>query len=260
MKIVLGNSIGAVNTLLNMCPNSFSYVPLKFYKDDDGTNYASIETIDVNGDVVFSGKVQIDETGLEAGSGMVVKLPLNRTVINTIFGGKFTNVVIEKTHILASTESKKLSFALFQMNNNDVLEFPTNNKELLQMAVESNNLKSCSFAEISLNKETIKDFIDCANIISNIETLSVEVVGQNINVTGIDNAGGNSFEYTFSPVNIEADKDFTCKFDYNLIDVLSKVSKIANDNEVSCIFSEILAIFYIKNDNLEVSLAVTAQR
>lgn len=257
MKINLkSEGISQVNKLLSICPDTFSFVPLKFYKDSAGDSFASIETVDINGDIVFSGRVCIAEQfDFQPESGMVVRVPMNRTVINTIFGSNFDSLEISKNKINAKTGKKKLTIAMYQMNDDDILEFPYTNTELFNMAVEENKLGSIEYCNFDIDVKEIKEFLDCVDVLSSPEFLIFSAEDSKLSA-GCTDYSGNEFEYEFDQV---INSDFLAKYDMNLVKVMSKLSKF-KEYSTNMLVSSLLTAFTMKDDNSLITIAVTAQK
>jgi hypothetical protein len=256
MKITLKTeSISKINKILSLCPDTFSFVPLKLYVDDSGVSYASIETVDINGDIVFSGRVSIEPLELQPGTGMVVRLPMNKTIISTIFGSNFDSIEISKNKINAKTKNKKLSIAMYQMSEDDILEFPYTNVELFNLAVEENKLGIVEFSEFDINSNEIKDFLDCIDVLSSPEFINFTSEDNLLKVT-CDDYSGNEFEYVFDK---PSDCDFFVKYDMNLVKVMNKIYRF-KDYSINMLMSSLLAAFTLKDDDSTITIAVTAQK
>lgn len=256
MKITLkSESIAKINKILSLCPDTFSFVPLKLYVDDSNNSYASIETVDINGDIVFSGRVSIEQLELQPGTGMVVRLPLNKTIVSTIFGSNFDSIEISKNKINAKTKNKKLSIAMYQMSEDDILEFPYTNVELFNLAVEENKLGIVEFTEFDINGNEIKDFLDCVDVLSSPEFINITSEDSKLKVT-CDDYSGNEFEYVFDKLS---DCDYTVKYDMNLIKVMSKIYRF-KEYTINMLMSNLLAAFTLKDEDSTITIAVTAQK
>jgi hypothetical protein len=256
MKITLkSESIAKINKILSLCPDTFSFVPLKLYVDDANNSYASIETVDINGDIVFSGRVSIEQLEMQPGTGMVVRLPLNKTIISTIFGSNFDSIEISKNQIKAKTKNKKLSIAMYQISEDDVLEFPYTNVELFNLAVEENKLGVVEYTQFDISNNEIKDFLDCIDVLSSPEFINITSEDSKLKVT-CDDYSGNEFEYVFDkPSNCE----YIVKYDMNLIKVMNKICKF-KDYNINMLISTLLAAFTLKDEDSTITIAVTAQR
>ena len=125
-------------------------------------------------------------------------------------------VEIDKTKILVKNNNKKLSLALFELDEEEIMEFPFTNTEILDLVNEKNNAdiveKAISF--IDLTAENIKDFISCFNILSNPENVMICSKGTNIKFKSEDYTG-NNFEYNLESRNESS--GFESKYDMNLI-------------------------------------------
>jgi len=256
MKITLkSESIAKVNKFLSLCPDTFSYVPLKLYVDDANNSYVSIETVDINGDIVFSGRVLVEQLELQPGTGMVVRLPLNKTIISTIFGSNFDLIEISKNKINAKSKNKNISIAMYQMSEDDILEFPYTNIELFNLAVEENRLENINFVNFDIDSNEIKDFLDCVSVLSSPESIDIISENSRLKVTCSDYSG-NELEYTFDkPSNC----DFIAKYDMNLIKVLNKIYRF-KEYTINMLISNLLAAFTLKDEDSTITIAVTAQR
>jgi hypothetical protein len=258
MKIVIEkDSIAKINMLLNLCPDTFPFVPLKFYIDfDNGNSYASIETVDINGDVIFSGRVTIDPLELQPGTGMVVRLPMNKTIINTIFGSAFDKLEISKNKINAKAKNKNISVAMYQLSEDDILEFPYDNISIFNLAVQENKLGTVEYCKFEVEPKELRDLLDCIDILSSPEFVIFSADSGGKLSVGCDDHSGNEVEYEFETIS---NSDFLAKYDMNLVKIMNKVSR-TKDFKVDVLISNILAAFTLEKDDSQITIAVTAQK
>lgn len=248
------NNIDSIGKLLSFCPDSFNQVPLKLFKTQEGS-FASIETIDINGDIVFSGKVSLEDIDLDIDTGMVIRLPINKTITNVIFGSKFESMMINKSKILVKTENRKLSIALYQMVDEEVLEFPYEGIELLELAKENNNLDSYSYINVSYNQNLFKEYLDCVDTLNSPLFFNFSGITDKLICKSEDNAG-NDFEFIFNGSLVG--NNFDVKYDSKLNSILNKL--LRSKYEFDMIISDIMAVFTVRIEDSIITIALTAQR
>jgi len=257
-KIILNSDgIKSLKNLLSLCPDTFSSVPVKFIKED-GVSFISIEVIDINGDIVFSGKTLIDDIAdIEDNSGLIIRLPLNRGLINNILSN-FEELIITKNKITAKSPNKKLTMSLFLIDENDIFEFPHTNTGLYELAVTENSAENSKFVAFDPDLEQIKELLDTISFFSDLELIEFKEKNNKLIITSGDIIG-NEFEFRF---DVDVEPGFTCKFDTNLVKVLSKVIKYKNDDSygINFLISDLLFGITLENDKSLVTLAVTARR
>lgn len=255
MKIVLNSdNVKRVRELISLCPDVFSYVPFKIFNDTDGKTFASIEMLSLNGDIVFSGKVELEDVGLEAETGMVVRLPLNKTIINNIFSEAYESVEIDKTKIRVKDSKRKLSLSLFELDDTEIMEFPYTNEEIFELVNEKNDTVVAGKGIVNLDSTEIKEFLGCFDILSNPDNVIINMADNVLHFSSEDFTG-NSFEYKI-PSEIESEP-FSSKYDNNLIKVFNNISKF-KEYEFNTIFSPLIVAVSIKDKNLMTTIAVTA--
>ncbi len=256
MNIVFNaNQISHVKKLISLCPSVFSFVPLKIYKDESGQSFVSIETISINGDVVFSGNIKVEDVSeLEAGTGMVVRLPLSKPVINNIFGSKFESIEISKTKIVGKDKRKKLSIALYKMEEDEITEFPFDSESLFTLVKEMNNIDSCPYTVQALDEDDMKDIMSGFNVIN--DATSVDITAKNKKIKfKVEDFAGNDFEYN---VETDDDEEFSAKFDGNFIKILGTAYKNKDSHEISMLFSSLIFSLTVKDDVMSAAIATTA--
>lgn len=255
MKIILNsNNVKKIHDLIILCPDVFSYVPFKIFKDTDEKTFASIEMLSLNGDIVFSGKTEIEDVGLEKETGMVVRLPLNKTIINNVFSDNYEIVEIDKTKIRVKDSKRKISLALFELDDSEIMEFPYTNEEIFDLVNEKNDTEIVGKGIVNLSSDEIKELLNCFGILSNPENININMVNNVLHFNSEDYTG-NSFEYKI-PSEI-ASEPFVSKYDNNLIKVLNNISKF-KCYEFNVIFSPLIVAVSIKENNMTVTIAVTA--
>lgn len=257
MKIILNQiDIMKIKNLIALCPDTFTYVPLKLYKDENGSSFASISMLSLNGDIVFSGKTQIEDLDFEPLTGMMIRLPISKSIVSNIFSEKFDRVEIDKTKILVKDKKKKLSLALFELDENEITDFPFTNLDIIDLVNEKNNVNIDNEAinYVTLDSEIIKDFNSCFNILSNPENVMVLSIDNEVKFKSEDYTG-NCFEYTL--VGKSGNSSFESKYDMNLIKVLISLSKFKNYS-FDVIFNPLITAITIENEELLVTIAVTA--
>jgi hypothetical protein len=253
MSVTLtSNSVAKINSLINLCPNTFAYVPFKIYKDENGDSFASIETIDVNVSVIFSGKTAIDNVPeLDNNSGIIIRLPLSKPITNTLFNSAFTNLDVSKTRIIAKGDNKKITIALYDISNINVIDFPYTNNELFDLTIRENNMSNCQYEQFDINTDEIKEILDCLNILMSPTVMYFISNGKNIQVSCGDMSGNN--------VELKLDKDvknkLTAKFDISITNILSKLLKF-KDYDINMILSEVMAAITIKNDDIIATIGI----
>ncbi len=256
-KVVLNpTDIENLKFLLTMCPDTFSSVPVKFIKED-GESYISVEAIDINGDTVFSGKTIVNDlTTLEDNSGLAVRLPLNRALINNVLNSSFEELTITKNRISAVSPNKKLNMALLAINESDIFEFPYTNKELYELAVTENDVKDSKFVIFDIEFDQLKEVIDMVSVLSELDILEFKEKNGKLIVVGSD-VVGNEFQYTF---DVDVDPGFSGKYDTNLIKILNKVLRYKGKDTVKILVSDLLVGVTLQDDISTVTIAVTARR
>jgi len=248
--------IKRVYDLIEMCPDMFKHVPLKFYKDSDGNSFASVETVNINCDIIFSGVTVVNELILEPGTGTVVKLPLNKTVLNSFFKQTDSVINLSKQHIELKDKKKHLKISLFRINEEDILEFPYTGKEIFDIIRKDNNQENSNFVEVELDKNDISDFLCCVDVLSEVNIFTVSVKNESIDIESSDSFG-NSFKYVF---DVSTGQEFKVKFDSSLVKLFSKVSKYYADYSVKILISELMIAFTLEREGSTVVLALTAQK
>ena len=256
-KVVLrSDDIESLKNLLALCPDTFSSIPVKFVKAN-GESFISIEAIDINGDIVFSGKVTVNDlTDIEDNTGLIIRLPLNKALINNVLNSNFEELTITKNKISAISPNKKLSISLLMINENDVFEFPYTSEELYELAVTENNVKESKFVVFDPDFKQLKELVDIVSVLSEFETLEFKEKNGMLIITGSDTVG-NEFQYTF---NTTIESGFTSKYDTNLIKILNKVLKSKDKDSVSMLVSDLLVGVTLRDDKSVITLAVTARR
>lgn len=249
-------NIERVHNLIEMCPDTFKYAPLKFYKDNDNNSFASVETVNINCDIIFSGVTTIDELPFEPGTGTVVKLPLNKTVLNNFFKQTSSIVNLSKEHIELEDKKKHLKISLFRINEEDILEFPYTGKEIFDIVQKDNSQENVNFTEVELDKNDVADFLHCVDVLSEPDIFTINVKNESIVIEASDSFG-SSFKYTF---NINTGQKFKVKFDSSLIKIFSKVSKYYSDYSIKILISELMIGFTLEKEGSTVALALTAQK
>ena len=257
MKISLNKeNVQKIKQLLILCPSNFSFIPLKLYKDAEGNEFVSVETISINGDIVFSGRVSISDslTDLEAGTGMIVRLPLTKPVVHTIFGGNFETVEISKTKIYAKDSRKKLDIALYKLEDGEQTEFPFESKELFELVKEMNHVEELPFISLDLEAIDLKDIISGFAIINDATNIEVKNNKKGLNFK-VEDFSGNSFNYS---LNTDVSDEFDCKFDTNFIKLLGTAFRNKELYSTEFLFSPLIFSTTLKNNDLIVTIATTA--
>jgi len=256
-KVVLKPSdVESLKYLLALCPDTFSSVPVKFVKKD-GESAVAIEAIDINGDTVFSGKVVVsDFEDIEDNSGLVVRLPLNKALINSVLNSSFEELTVTKNKISAKGPSKKLDMALLMISEGDVFEFPYTSEELYELAKSENDIRDSKFTVFSPELSQLKELVDMVSVLSDLDALEFREKSGKLTALGKD-VLGNEFQYTF---DVEVDPGFSGKYDTNLVKVLNKITKCRSDSSLSMLVSDLLIGVTLKDDKSVVTLAVTARR
>lgn len=257
MKIKLNNNnIRTVKSLLSLCPSVFSFVPLKFFKDELGNCFTTIETISINGDLVFSGIATLDEdlSELENNTGLVVRLPMTKAVISNIFGSDFSNIEISKAKIIAKDINKKIELALYKMENDEVMTFPFNSDDLFKLVMKMNKIENCPFINVNMTDDDIKDIIGGFSMINDATSIEIKHKNKNLNFK-VEDFSGNIFNY-----NISSDKDeeFEGKFDDNFIKLINTVNRNNAEFESEMLYSSLIFSTTLKNESITATLATTA--
>lgn len=255
--IVLNSkNVAKINTLVNLCPDTFVYAPFKIFKDEMGNSFASIETTDVNNSIVFSGKVNLDNiVELNASEGTVIRLPLYNSVINTLFNPVFDTVDINSNKIIAKNDSKKITIALYEMVNTDdsIIDLPYTNNEMFDLTVECKNLGNVEYEQFDLDNEEIKNILESLNVLVKPENILFNCTGKNINISAGDYSG-NEVEYKLNDKNIS--KKFSSKFNMTMmLKILPKIAK-AKDFSINMLLCKYLAAITLKNDDVIATIGI----
>lgn len=251
------HDIAVVKDLLSLCPDSFSFVPLRLYKNEEGS-FVSIETVDLTGSVIFSGNVFIDDLDLEMNTCLVVRLPLNKNVVNTIFGSDFDEIKINKNRILAQNDQIKLTFSLFNISDSDVLEFPSNNEDLYKTVREENNLseKDDNYHSFIVNTDYLKNLTNYISLLSNLETITFFSKNGELMVSGEDYSL-NKFEFRFETKDVP---EFMSVYDISIVNIINKIIKFKDEHTyVNILVSNIMIAFMIYRDGIETTIAMAAK-
>jgi molybdopterin-binding protein len=250
------NSISSINTLINMCPNTFTFVPLKIYKDENGNSFASIETMDVDASVIFSGKVKLDSIEeLDVNTGIVIRLPVSKAITSIMFNSAFNNLDVSKTRIIAKGENKKITVALYEIDETNLLEFPYTNIELFKMAMKQNKLELPVYEQFAISIKDIQEIRDCLEILTSPTDMYFISNGKNIQVSCSDNSG-NNIEYK---LDTESNSRFTAKFDISIKNIMTSLIKY-KDFDIDLLLCESLAAITIKNDNVVATIGIPAAK
>jgi len=256
-KIVLKtDDIESLKNLITLCPDTFSSIPIKFIKEN-GESYVSVEAIDINGDTVFSGKITVNDlVSLEDNNGLVIRLPLNKALVNNIFNSKFEELIVTKNKISAVSSNKKLNMALLSISENDIFEFPYTNKELYELAMVENDVKDSKSVIFDIEFEQLKEIINMISALSELEILEFKEKNGKLIIVGND-VVGNEFQYTF---DVDVDPGFSGKYDTNLIKILNKILRYKGKDTVNMLISDLLVGVTLYDDKSTITLAVTARR
>ncbi len=256
-KIVLKtDDIESLKNLITLCPDTFSSIPIKFIKEN-GESYVSVEAIDINGDTVFSGKITVNDlVSLEDNNGLVIRLPLNKALVNNIFNSKFEELIVTKNKISAVSSNKKLNMALLSISENDIFEFPYTNKELYELAMVENDVKDSKSVIFDIEFEQLKEIINMISALSELEILEFKESNGKLVIVGND-VIGNEFQYTF---DVHVDPGFSGKYDTNLIKILNKILRYKGKDTVNMLISDLLVGVTLYDDKSTITLAVTARR
>ncbi len=246
-------NVAKISTLLNLCPDTFIYAPFKIFKDEDGKSFASIETTDVNNSIVFSGRVAIDSIDeLNPGEGTVIRLPLNNSVINTVFNPAFETVNIGSNRIVAKNDNKKITVALYEVIDDSIIDLPYTNNEIFELTTECKNLGKVEYEQFDLTAEEIKNILDCLNILVKPENMMFNCNGKNVIVSSGDYSG-NDVEYK---LNKEISHKFASKFNMiMMLKILPKLSK-CKDFDINMLICKYLAAITIKNDDVLATIGI----
>lgn len=266
MNITITNTnINRLKKLFSIIPDTFSHVPLKIGKDENGNCFARIDSTDINGDVSFYGNVELDDIKeLEPSSMMIIRLQTNRAVLSTLFNSVYDSIQINKTRILVQTKNKKMSIQLYQLLEKDIYELPETNVDMYEAVISNNiGLKNDGFFILDLDKDEMKDFIDSSNILTPNKTEDLRFnikTNKDRLVVYSEDYIKNNFEYTFTPILADKIKIDT-KYDYNLVDVMSKILKF-KDYDISTLISNPVVSFTItsEKEGITSTISVPAQK
>lgn len=255
MKISFNkNTIQKIKNLLKLCPTNFSFIPFKIYKED-GNSFISIETISINGDLVFSGIISVDDISeLDDNTGLIIRLPLTKAVINTIFGGSFDTVEITKQKISALQDKKKIEFSLYKIEEDELTEFPHDGISIFNLVKKMNNLEDSPYIQYNLTNENIKEIISGFSLISEANSIDIkgDKAGLNFN---IEDFSGNKFEFI---IETNEDIKFNSKYDINFIKLLGNTLRHKEIFETEMIFSSLIYSVTFKNEDTVATVATTA--
>lgn len=261
-NIILSNeNVEKFKKLITFIPDSFGNVPLKILKTEDGICKASIETLDAGGNIAFSGNIILDNISeLENGTMMVIRFPINKSVLNTIFNNNYDTIEINKTRILGKSKNKKLSVTMYQLQEKDIIELPDTNIEMFNLVtVNNSDIDSENYFTFNFSSEAIREFLDCINVLSPSDQDDLRfnfISDKNGNI--IINAEDflkNSFEY-----NLEQKcNNINAKYDNTLIKVLNKLNRF-KDFDINMLISNPIIAFSLFDDELKITIGVPAQK
>lgn len=260
MMITLNEEgIKSLKNLVLFCPGTFSSVPVKFFKDEDGISYVSIEAIDINGDVVFSGRSKINDIELEENTGMIILLPLNKTLTNIILNSDFTTLEVSKSKIVASSPNKRITLSLFSVSEDDIMEFPYTGLELYQLAKDDNGIEDSNYVLFEPDLDEFKELINTISSFVNITSITFKSRNGKLFVKSKDMLG-NKIEYTFD--NVPVDGQLNCTYSIELIKHLNKVMKLKDNEKVEMLISDLIIALTVKDEeeNSIITIAITAIR
>jgi len=266
MNITITNTnINRLKKFFSIIPDTFTHVPLKIGKDENNNCFARIDSTDINGDVSFYGRVQLDDIKeLETSSMMIIRLQTNRAVLSTLFNPIYDSIQINKTRILIQTKNKKMSIQLYQLLEKDIYELPETNVDMYEAVISNNiGLKNDGFFILDLDKDEMKDFIDSSNILTPNKTEDLRFnikTNKDRLVVYSEDYIKNNFEYTFTPILVDKIK-IDAKYDYNLVDVMSRLLKF-KDYDISTLISNPVVSFTIasEKEGITATISVPAQK
>lgn len=264
MAIVINDkNIQSINTLTSLCPETFPYVPLRIYKDDDGQCYATIQTSDINQSVVFSGKVKFenDISALKPGDEAIIRLPLSKQITGILFNSAFDTLEINKTKIVAKGSNKRITISLYDTpGETPKSKIPYVNTELLEMSLSKRGISKIPMTQMMLNPDKIKEMMECMSILMNPENIIFSSTGEDIVIT-CEDVARNSIEYK---MNEPSNEIFSSKFviaadkiPMSIVKVMQKLSRYKDFN-VDMLLCELMAAFTISNDNVVATIGIPA--
>lgn len=259
VSIELSNeTIGKISKLLNMCPTSFKFVPMKFINSSDDGEYVSIETANPLGDTIFSGKVDVSGLGLEIDSCMAVRLPLNKVITNFIFGGNFDRVTVSKSRIVATDDRKEIVVSMFNLEDADVLDLYFTGEEILEEVLNDTGMTDVENIKFKMpNSDVIKELGACVDTLSEYDTVDIKVkTCNNINIA-VKDFTDNKIKYQLV-IDGELTNPFETVYNEKLINTLYDINKLPYD-DIDVILSSIVTIFTIHDTGLIASIALTSK-
>ena len=258
------NDITKISTLVNMCPETFVYVPLKITKDDNGDSYASIQTLDVNASVVFGGKIKLDGIKeMSPGEQMVIRLPLFKQITNTIFNGDFDKLTVNSQKIIAEDDNRQLSILLYESGSeeaNTSMVIPFTSEELLATMLDTLGLDSIDKTTLKFDAVKVKSMLDCMSILMNPETITFTADSGHF-VMSSEDIVKNSVRYSLSD-GIE--DNFVSRFVIASDKVPISITKVMQrlirykDYDIDMLFCELLAAFTITGEDITVTIGIPA--
>lgn len=256
MKITFNSdTIRKIKNLLVLCPSNFSFVPFKIYKDENGKSFISIETISINGDLVFSGIITVDDIPeLENETGIVIRLPLTKAVVNTIFGGSFNTIEITKQKIIAFQDKKKIEFSLYKIEEDELTEFPHDGLAIFDLVKQMNDVTDTPCIIHNLSVENIKEIISGFSLINEANSIEIKGINEGLKFL-IEDFSGNMFDFI---IETEEKASFTSKFDINFIKLLGSVLRHKEIFVTEMLFSSLIYTVTFRNDDIVATVATTA--
>lgn len=266
MNLTISNSnIIKLKSFFTLLPDTFAHIPLKLGKDENGNCFAKVDATDINGDVSFFGRVELDDIPeLQSNTMMVVRLQTNKAVLGVLFSPEHDSIQISKTRVLVETKKKKLSIQLYQMVDRDIYDLPESNVDMYDAVVENNpSVKDEGWLIVDIDREEMKDFVDSSNILSPNKNedlrFDIKIKKDKLAIYSEDYIQ-NNFEYLFSPT-LNKKINISTKYDYNLIDIMNKIIR-TKDFHISTLISNPVISFTLNSieEGTTATISVPAQR
>ena len=264
MGIILNEeNISRINTLLNICPESFSYAPLKIHHDDDGSQIASIQMSDINASVIYGAKTKLEPIEKFADDDeLEVKLSMSRNTVNALFNSNFTYLDLSKSKIVGKGDNRKISIALYEVINENVFvkkPIPFNNVDILPTTLGAQKAAEVPQILAEIDNNEIRDMLDCMSVLNNPEAVIFTSNGNEVIVTSEDLAK-NSIEYKLNmsgPIFSSKYIIASDKVPTSIIKIFRKIMKY-DTYKTTILLSELMTAFTITGDNFVATIGIPA--
>lgn len=259
--VLTNNNTKEIYKLIGFIPDEFIYVPVIIGKDEEGNPFTSVKTIDTQGNMVFSGTVMLpdDIKELDKGSAMAIRLSTNKNLVDTVFNSDCESIEVSKSSIKINTKNVKLNITMLNLDEDDLVDYPENGKELFSMAVQESDGKYKEIYDtFALDFDETKEFLSCIGVLSPAkpDDLKFTIATKKDNVViNCEDYIKNSFEYVLN--NVSTKNKYNSTYDINLIKVLQKLTKF-KDCSIETLISDAVITFTIEEPNINITIGVPA--